>query len=551
MTVIAETEDTAGARLDALPEGSTYHRFLEAMLLMRVLLFERTLSLTRRGWWLVCLVSLLLGVVTYASMQWLYQGRLIAAIEAVDGIADFCAETEGLDPATCRGNTSDDRRVSPQLLWALLIKAEVIASTEAETPVELDEKLRTNRPALAVSCFLKDSVLVVDAEGKAECLPSKIVPPATKSRTLDLVLGLTWAMCQNSSTNPATDFQKDRIAHFLAGIYPGSMSDASGALSGGPNWSDFIGVLMAGLRLAPSSSISDVEIISELTRLSHAQYSVDDKGRQGYRFLEADRCPVSKLDAHDEFRRMQAFQKLGAFLLGRVGSNPNVRIASTDLTYWTGPEQLCLIITGYFAFVLILLRGLASLATARGAVLARDNMRATTRSERHLESFVTNWLKAKATDPDPAVRTYWKDLITDELISGRWPVRFAIATLPAIGFIGTVRGILLSLSNADAIVWASTQADRADAIATLSGSLGLAFATTMIALLIGVFISLLSSLEGRFEERTILTLFREGKVVVSSVQPVTPPTVVPPARSPRRSGGSPDSPNTKRGGPSE
>jgi biopolymer transport protein ExbB/TolQ len=219
---------------------------------------------------------------------------------------------------------------------------------------------------------------------------------------------------------------------------------------------------------------------------------------------------------------MEAFQKLGAFLLGRVGSNPAVRTATTRLTFWTGPEQLFLMITGYFALVLILLRGLASLATARGAVLARDNIQATTRSERRLETFVTDWLKAKATDPDPAVRTYWKDLITDELISGRWPVRFAIATLPAIGFIGTVRGILLSLSNADAIVWASTQADRADAISTLSGSLGLAFATTMIALLIGVFISLLSALEGLFEERTMLTLFRHGKVGTSPVPPVTP-----------------------------
>ncbi|WP_297104300.1 MotA/TolQ/ExbB proton channel family protein [uncultured Devosia sp.] len=530
----------------ATPEGSSYHRFLEAMLRMRMMLFERTLALTTRGWWLLCVLSLLLGLVTYASMQWVYQGRLISAIKAVDGIEDFCAETEGLDPATCRGSDAEGRRVSQQLLWALLIEAEVIDATEAETPVELDQGLRTNRPAFAVSCFLQNSVLTVGADDKPDCKPSNIEPPATKSGTLDLVLGLAWSMCQNASSNAAPEFQKNRIAHFLAGIYPDTISDASGELTGGPQWTDFIGVLLSGLRLAPSSSISDVEIISELTRLSHAQFALSDEGRQGYRFLEADRCVVSTLDAHDEFRRMQAFQKLGAFLLGRVGSNPAVRTATTELTYWTGPEQLFLIIMGYFALVLILLRGLASLATARGAVLARDNIRATTRSERRLETFVTNWLKAKATDPDPAVRSYWKDLITDELISGRWPVRFAIATLPAIGFIGTVRGILLSLSNADAIVWASTQADRADAISTLSGSLGLAFATTMIALLIGVFISLLSALEGRFEERTMLTLFREGKVGASPVPPLTP--AVPAGPSPNVSGNRPPS---KRGGKPE
>lgn len=517
-----DTEERVTLPLDALPEGTPYHRFLVAMLRMRISLFERTLALTTRGWWLLSAVSLLLGLVTYASMQWVYQGRLISAIQAVDGIEDFCAETEGLDPATCRGNDPAGRRVSEQLLWALLIEAKVIDATEAETPVELDDALRANRPAFAVSCFLQNSVLTVGADDKPDCKSSNIVPPATKSGTLDLVLGLTSAMCQNASSNPAPEFQKDRIAHFLAGIYPGSMSDASGKLSGGPQSTDFIDGLLSGLRLAPSSSISDVEIMSELTRLSHAQFAHSDQGRQGYRFLEPDRCAVSTLDAPDEFRRMEAFQKLGAFLLGRVGSNPAVRTATTKLTFWTGPEQLFLMITGYFALVLILLRGLASLATARGAVLARDNIQATTRSERRLETFVTDWLKAKATDPDPAVRTYWKDLITDELISGRWPVRFAIATLPAIGFIGTVRGILLSLSNADAIVWASTQADRADAISTLSGSLGLAFATTMIALLIGVFISLLSALEGLFEERTMLTLFRHGKVGTSPVPPVTP-----------------------------
>lgn len=534
-----ETADSSHSRPDVLPEGSAYHRFLEAMLRMRVLLFERTLALTKRGWWLVCLVSLLLGVVTYASMQWTYQGRLINAIKAVDGIEDFCSETEGLDPATCRASEPSGRRVSQQLLWALLIEAEVIDETEAETPVELDQGLQANRPALAVKCFLENKVLKVSNDGKAECEPSNVEPPATESRTLDLVLGVTKAMCENASSNPDPELQKDRISHFLAGIYPNSLSDASGKLSGGTNWNDSFGGVLSGLRLSPSSSISDVEIISELARLSQAEYALDDVGKQGYRFLEGERCAVSTLAPHDEFRRMQAFQKLGAFLLGRVGSNPAVRTAMTDLTYWTGPEQLFLIIIGYFAFVLILLRGLASLATARGAVLARDNIRATTRTERRLESFVTNWLKAKATDPDPAVRTYWKDLITDELISGRWPVRFAIATLPAIGFIGTVRGILISLANADAIVWASTQADRADAISNLSGSLGLAFATTMIALVIGVFISLLSALEGRFEERTMLTLFREGKVGGAPLAPTSPP--------PAPADPSPDRPPARRG----
>ena len=126
-----------------------------------------------------------------------------------------------------------------------------------------------------------------------------------------------------------------------------------------------------------------------------------------------------------------------------------------------------------------------------------------------LRRHATALVHEKATDPDAAVRTYWKDQLADEILSGRWPVRFAIATLPAIGFIGTVRGILLSLANADQIVWARSVVERADAITSLAGNLGLAFATTMIALLFGVVISFLSAIEGRYEERTELVLFRD------------------------------------------
>lgn len=503
---------------DELPPGSLYDRFLERMLLMRMSIFERTLSLTPRGWLRVGSAALVLGIVTYAGLQSIYQRQLIDAILAVDGIQDFCSETGGLDPASCVGTDQKSRIVSQHLLWALLTEAEVLDVSEAETPAELERGLLANRPALAVACFLQNKVLAINAE-KSECIESNISPAPTNSGTLDLVLSGAWAMCENASTKPARDFQKARIARFLGGIYPGSIQDAAGLLSGTPGWFDPFNNFRAAFRFAPSTSVADIEILSELTRLSQAQWSGENGDKQGYRFLESERCPNSIRDDHDEFRRKQAFERIGAFLLGRVGSNPAVRTATTNLTYWTGPEQLGLIVVGYFAFLLITLRGLASLATARGAILARDNIQATTRSERLLEQFVTNWLKAKAMDPDPAVRTYWKDLITDELTSGRWPVRLAISTLPAIGFIGTVRGILLSLSNADAIVWASTQADRADAIASLSGNLGLAFATTMIALLIGVLISLLSALEGRFEERTILSLFREGKLVGGSAPP--------------------------------
>lgn len=92
-------------------------------------------------------------------------------------------------------------------------------------------------------------------------------------------------------------------------------------------------------------------------------------------------------------------------------------------------------------------------------------------------------------------------------ITARWPMRLAITTLPAIGFIGTVRGIMKSLTGADSIVWATTSSERAQAINALSADLGLAFATTMLALIFGIFLSILSAIEIRLFERAILPLF--------------------------------------------
>ncbi|MFY8273211.1 MotA/TolQ/ExbB proton channel family protein [Pseudoalteromonas sp. SSDWG2] len=87
----------------------------------------------------------------------------------------------------------------------------------------------------------------------------------------------------------------------------------------------------------------------------------------------------------------------------------------------------------------------------------------------------------------------------DKLYGSRWVIRWAAMTLPALGFIGTVRGILNSLTQADSIVWATTQAQRADAISQLAGELGLAFATTFIALVAGIVVSFFNEQQTKSE----------------------------------------------------
>jgi len=74
----------------------------------------------------------------------------------------------------------------------------------------------------------------------------------------------------------------------------------------------------------------------------------------------------------------------------------------------------------------------------------------------------------------------------------RWLINWSAAALPSIGFIGTVRGLLLALGNADSIVRATNALGQAAAITDVATQLSLAFTTTLVALLLGLVISLLN-----------------------------------------------------------
>jgi hypothetical protein len=67
-----------------------------------------------------------------------------------------------------------------------------------------------------------------------------------------------------------------------------------------------------------------------------------------------------------------------------------------------------------------------------------------------------------------------------------WFLRYMSRALPALGFVGTILGILFALNGADGIVRASTQAERISAMAAVTGPLAFAFSHTFIALLAGL-----------------------------------------------------------------
>jgi biopolymer transport protein ExbB/TolQ len=100
------------------------------------------------------------------------------------------------------------------------------------------------------------------------------------------------------------------------------------------------------------------------------------------------------------------------------------------------------------------------------------------------------------------------DQIRRSIALSRWQIRWGIRALPAIGFIGTVRSMMLALGDADSIVRAVGNEARASAIADVSGTLGIAFSTTFFALLLGITLSLFDDRQKAEEARHVNEFFR-------------------------------------------
>ena len=77
-------------------------------------------------------------------------------------------------------------------------------------------------------------------------------------------------------------------------------------------------------------------------------------------------------------------------------------------------------------------------------------------------------------------------------------IRYLIWAIPSIGFIGTVRGIGQALSQADQAL--------AGNIAGMTNSLGVAFNSTLVALVISIFLMLLLNQLQRIQDGSIVDI---------------------------------------------
>lgn len=464
-------------------------------------LFGKYLSLSKTGWAVLVVLSLGLAAGTYALLQHATQQRLFDVARTTNLIGAFCSSVPSLDQDSCVQGVprKDGLQFSDELIWNILIDAGVIASEQVATPEDLAK-------ATSSDAALKNTVYALSR-------PQRIGESGPQ-----FLIAISRGVCNNSGTGGPSDAKDgnesaanayaNAVAYLIARLYPSSAADAKSLLD-----KAFMDAAASGkfdftlLRMSVPNSITDAEIANAMLLKAKASSG------HGYHYADKKQCfsrpkgiGSADIENDDLWRSFDQMEKLLLWGIGQLRTTPKYRSAVFFVTLVTGWEQFFIFLVGYFAFVLCIVR----LWTAVIMMYISKRMIEGGGQVRPSRDNVVALLSRTSTEVrtlDPAQRAYWKDQLMDQVASARWPMRWAIAILPALGFIGTVRGIMNSLSGADAIVWASTSSERAQAISTLSADLGLAFSTTLLALAIGILLSLLSALENRCFEQSILPLF--------------------------------------------
>ena len=241
----------------------------------------------------------------------------------------------------------------------------------------------------------------------------------------------------------------------------------------------------SGWRFSTEKCLSDALILGRLME-QHQIIGRDSGELAGYNVTGCGgiMSTTEKLD------RFGAFTTLMKYVLGRVHAEPGVQDARKYANLVRGPEHIGILTAALLITSLVLLRGIT---------FELRYARARRKVENENAQALRQLAVTLARGGDAAEREH------EALARGRVRVQWGLATIPAIGFVGTVRGILEALSKAGDVVWAADRLERADAISGLAGELGLAFSTTLFALLVGIAVGLLVTVarvrEGRGLDR--------------------------------------------------
>jgi hypothetical protein len=495
---------------------------------------------------LVIYVATIVGDRAYRNLQSHYQAQMLNAVARADVIHDICRQRSDMFWDDC-AMPSARSGLSDRMVWAMLVSADVIDPLTIAVPFQMREDLPGSDPAAAiVAAWLRDgsrasltgvpllvSVATLCAEPGGEAADTLVsngaavnglitavladiyeplpggqdwltpevfrsigwAPPAWLATAPAEVLEGAWpapadlrAAVANDATPLTSSSYGERAAPAWQALVRAREGDPRLYLINGPDDPviAFLGDSIS--RRALPDQMGDADIVATLFALGRLidrdsnsfQTDLSDCSQGGG--LATD---IEALEADQKQALIANFERLGLYIAGQIRISPDVKRARFWVSVYTGHEQRLIFIVAAFGAIVIL---------SRIAVLMLSNLRSA--SGKHHGAL--NPFEA------PPVSHDQRDNDFDRLASSRWPIRIAVAILPAIGFIGTVRGIMLSLSGADAIVWAETVNQRSAAISSLSADLGLAFATTLLALLFGALLTILVAIEVALGERLLL-----------------------------------------------
>jgi hypothetical protein len=196
--------------------------------------------------------------------------------------------------------------------------------------------------------------------------------------------------------------------------------------------------------------------------------------------------------------------------LARTHSAPDVKAARFFVAVVQGAEQLGMLVLGTWLMCLLVVRSVGIFRLTRNeewVALASSGSRRSMSAEQ-VKAFVTRlfalyFTGGEAAHEDVEARF---ERVRRVNFQGRWVLRWIAQALPAVGFIGTVRGISAGLGSADAIVRAEGVIGQAAAVNHVAGSLSIAFTTTLIALVFGLVLGILERVEASCEDGILLRL---------------------------------------------
>lgn len=493
----------------------------------------------------IAIISYVLGDSAYSNLQRHYQKAFIYSTAQVDVIGQMCNSRSDILWKDCEDIRSRGT-LSERFIWAWMVSADIIDPLNIPTPAQLEDLKSKDRSADIVYRWIKDEwgTEVIDAASQwRSSTPQNI-------GGIDLLFE-TSTLCFSGATGNKEGSMRALIAAYLSDLYP-TLYESDRWLS--PELFKALGVRTESPALVPVETLFDeaewlapadvraliltneqseafhntrADVWKELNRQDIEESALDHfLGNSADRLVVAshigDDDIVATLFAYGglistntgQFRSdfldctsleqeledaggaggidstiaqttLTNFEKLALHTAGQIRVSPEVKRARFWVSIYTGHEQRWIMILGAFGFLVVCIKI---------AIFSILNL---------LEMFGA---RSPSLTPfeNPEFDPEDRDNEFDSLASSRWAMKIPIALLPAIGFIGTVRGIMLSLSGADAIVWAETVNERSSAISGLSADLGLAFATTLLALLGGAILTLLSVSEIALGERLLL-----------------------------------------------